>query len=170
MFYMRRLLHQKKQLHRFVVPENRNMFQNTYWLFLQSIFPNMDTTSNTCNNYSFRNLSLKPGFLKKTWFTWHQPKLTIHFEGQIPPRVTINCLLLWSLKTPFRAVKELVAATHADQRWGADQRRKMALSLKKIPRGKNNKHSDLPLQLLRIETLWNYYGGGKLDYMLLNYF
>ena len=50
MFYMRRLLHQKQQLHRFVVPENRNMFQKfseyTYWLFPQSIFPNMDTISN----------------------------------------------------------------------------------------------------------------------------
>ena len=69
MFSVRRLLHQKKQLHRFVVPEKWK-YVSEYLSIIPSIyiskhghyFEQMQTSL-------FQNLSLKPGFLSNFWFT-----------------------------------------------------------------------------------------------------
>ena len=88
MFYMRRLLHQKQQLHRFVVPENRNMFQNILIDYSLNLFFQTWTLFRT----NFYNLFQK-SFIE-TWFPfklliymWHQPKLTMHFEGNFAQKL-----------------------------------------------------------------------------------
>ena len=71
MFYMRRLLHQKKQLHRLVVPENGNIFQNTYWIIDYSfnLYFQKWTLLQTNASCLFQNLSLKKMVSFPTWFT-----------------------------------------------------------------------------------------------------